>query len=210
MDLKTIFSWENIQVVGSICGSIALTAYVAYKTFKSKLEKLDLGKVGTSVAKEVKRQSTVDVEITQEMDKVKELLGADRVQVYEFHNGAHYANGRSALKTTCTYEVCRYGVHSCVNVLSGIPLSCIPNFINRLLDDGELYVENLKDIEERMPATYSLKHSMDITSFYDVVINNKMGEPVGFVAIQYCDGVHHEVNKDEIKRLAWFIESKLL
>ena len=51
-----------------------------------------------SIPKKLKKQSTINVEIMKHMEDLKEKLGADRVQVYDFHNGGHYANGRSALK----------------------------------------------------------------------------------------------------------------
>lgn len=208
MNWSEIFSVENIQTIATICGTVVFTAYMTYKTFKSKMDELiKSGK--TEVSKKVKKQTEMDCEIINEAEKLKEIIDADRVQVYEFHNGAHYANGRSALKTTCTYEVCRYGVKNCSNLLSGIPLSCIPGFIKSLLDNGEMYVKSLEDIKDKMPSTYSLKHGMNVTSFYDVIICNSDNEPVGFVAVQYCDGKVHAVNKDAVKKFAWFVESKL-
>ena len=208
MNWKELLSWENIQFIGTVCGAIAATAYMSFKTFKTKLDK-EFKDRKTDVSKHIKRQSDLDYEIIKEADHLKELLGADRVQVYEFHNGNHYANGRNALKTTCTYETCRYGVASCLNVLSGIPLSVIPNFLKALLDKGELLVKDLEDIKPTMPSTYDLKSTMGIKSFYDVVIHNEAGEPVGFVAVQVCNSDSHFVNKDAVKRFAWFVENKL-
>ena len=50
---------------------------------------------------------------------------------------------------------------------------------------------------------------MGIKSFYDVVIRNEVGEPVGFVAVQFCSSDSHFVNKDAVKKFAWFVENKL-
>lgn len=208
MNWGEIFSVENIQTIATICGTIAFTAYMSYKTFKSKLDEAIKNNKG-DVSKHIKKQTELDCEIISEAEKLKELIDADRVQVYEFHNGAHYANGRSALKTTCTYEVCRYGIKNCSNLLSGIPLSCIPTFIKTLLDKGELYVKDLDDLKANMPSTYNLKSEMNVKAFYDVIINNEYGEPVGFVAVQFCNSLNHNVNKDAVKRFAWFVESKL-
>ena len=208
MNWKELLSWENIQFIGTVCGAIAATVYMSFKAFKTKLDK-EFKDRKTDVSKHIKRQSDLDYEIIKEADHLKELLGADRVQVYEFHNGTHYANGRSALKTTCTYETCRYGVASCLNVLSGIPLSVIPNFLRVLLDKGELLVKDLEDLKETMPSTYNLKHTMGIKGFYDVVIYNANNEPVGFVAVQFCNDKISSLNKDAVKKFAWFVESKL-
>ena len=146
------------------------------------------------------------------MEEIKDLLNADRVQIYDFHNGGHYANGRSALKTTCTYEVCRAGIKPVQSQLQGIPLSCIAKFINELLSNNELEIKNLEKIKDTMPATYQLKKDMEIMSFFDIVLNNKYGEPVGFLAIQYVEntyGIRTVGDKQEILRLKFFIEEQL-
>lgn len=209
MDWKELLSLENIQFIGTVCGAIIATAYASFRTFKAKLDKEFKGRK-VDVSKNIRRQSNMDYEIIKEADHLKELLGADRVQVYEFHNGNHYANGRSALKTTCTYETCRYGIDSCLNALSGVPLSVIPNFLKVLLDKGELLVKDLEDLKDEMPSTYSFKKTMNIRSFYDVVIYNTNKEPVGFVGVQFCSDKIKDINKDAVKKFAWFVENKLL
>lgn len=209
MDLGSFFSVENLQNIGMIVGTIIAAAYTSYKTIMNKLNAESKAKQA-EVPRAIKRQSDLDCSIIEEAEIVKEAVMADRVQVYEFHNGTHYANGRSALKTTCTYEVCRYGVSSCLNILSGVPLSVIPAFIKKLLHDGELYIPDIEVIKETMPSTYSLKKSMDISGFYDVIIHNKHGEPIGFVAVQFCNSDRgRSINKDVVKKFAWFVETKL-
>lgn len=209
MDFNNLFSIENLMAIGTIIGTIVSSAYMSYKTVVNKINE-ERNTRKDEVPKSIKKQSNLDYEIMQEAEKVKELLEADRVQVYEFHNGTHYANGRSALKTTCTYETCRYGVNSCRDFLSGVPLSFIPNFIKKLLDNGELYVKNLEDIKEAMISTYNIKKSMGIKGFYDVVIHNSAGEPIGFVAVQFCNRDASLLNKDIVKKFAWFVEIKLM
>lgn len=199
---------EKLELVGTTIGTVLFTGYITYKTFNTKLEKWRQ-EDKTNVSKLITKQSVVDCEIIKEADNLKELINADRVQVYEFHNGVHYANGRSALKTSCTYEACRYGVSAFLDKLSGIPLSIMPNFIKCLLDKGELFVKDLEEIKESMPSTYNLKLSMDIKSFYDIVIYNEKREPVGFVAVQFCNNNIKSLNKDAVKKFAWFVESKL-
>lgn len=146
------------------------------------------------------------------MEQVKELLNADRVQLYDFHNGEHYANGRSALKTSCTYEVLRQGITSHQMKLQSIPLSCIPKFIKTLLDKNQLEVKDIEDLKETMPATYSLKKAQGIKSFYDIILNNKQGEPIGFIGIQYVNDYHKKYNnndRESLLRLKFFIEENL-
>lgn len=209
MNLGELLSVENLMLIGTVIGTIIASAFTSYKTVVNKINEEQRTRKD-EVPKVVKKQSKLNCEILQEAEKVKELLDADRVQVYEFHNGAHYANGRSALKTTCTYETCRYGVQSCRDILSDVPLSVIPVFIKTLLDDEELYVKNLEDIKDTMIGTYNIKSSMGIKGFYDVVIHNEDREPIGFVAVQFCNRDASNIDKDVVKKFAWFVEMKLM
>ena len=168
--------------------------------------------IENSIPKKIKNQINIDNEIIKRMEELKEYLNADRVQVYDFHNGGHYANGRSALKTSCTFEVCRTGCRSYQMYLQSIPLSCIPQFVETLLNQEELKVNDLEDIKQNMTSTYHLKKDQGVRSFYDIIIHNKNKEPIGFLAIQYLtenkvNFSHNELN--EILKLKFFIEENL-
>lgn len=63
-----------------------------------------------------------------------------------------------------------------------------------------------------MPATYQLKKEQDIKSFYDIILQNKNKEPIGFLAIQYSkiNSVNfNQEEKNEILKLKFFIEENL-
>lgn len=191
---------------------IALTALISAFTGVllafTKLKK----QVKETLSSKIRRQTNIDSEIIKRMEQVKELLNADRVQIYDFHNSEHYANGRSALKTSCTYEVLRQGTISHQMKLQSIPLSCMPKFIKTLLDKNQIEVKDIEDIKDTMPATYSLKKAQDIKSFYDIILNNKEGEPIGFIAIQYVNNYHKTYNnndRESLLRLKFFIEEHL-
>lgn len=165
-----------------------------------------------TLPKKIRRQSNIDMDIIKRMEQLKELVMADRVQIYDFHNGEHYANGRSALKTTCTYEVVRQGISSYQLKLQALPLSCIPRFLKALLDQGTLEVNNLDEIKDNMPSTYNLKKEQGIKAFYDVVLHNKEGEAIGFIGIQYVDHkkpAYNNNDKESILKLKFFIEENL-
>lgn len=165
-----------------------------------------------NLPQKIKKQSNIDVGIIQNMENLKELLNADRVQLYDFHNGGHYANGRSALKTTCTYEVVRSGIKPTQMLLRDIPLSCISKFTAQLLDNKYVEACSLEDIKDTMPSAYQLKKDMGITSFYDIVICNSYGEAIGFLAVQYVKNRYGCVSEEEkiaILKLKFFIEEEL-
>ena len=188
--------------------TVIVGAFVALiiKIIKGKKE------IEDNLPKKIKKQSNIDVGIIQNMENLKEFINADRVQLYDFHNGGHYANGRSALKTTCTYEVVRTGIKPTQRLLRDIPLSCISKFTAKLLDDEFVEICNIEDIKDSMPSTYQLKKDMGITSCYDIVICNTYGEAIGFLAVQYVKNQYKcstEEDRRAILKLKFFIEEEL-
>ena len=196
---------ENIETfllgVASIIASVGILIR-AIKSTKMEFENIPI---------KIKKQVSVDTEITEAMDSLKEQLNADRIQIYDFHNGGHYSNGRSALKVSCSYEVCRTGIQPKQSQLQSIPISCISKFTNKILNDEKFEVKNLEEIKEKMPATYQLKRDMGLNSFYDIAIKNSKNEVIGFLAVQFVKNpynVKNEKDKEAILKLKFIIEEK--
>lgn len=205
MDWSSIFTIENMKILGTFLGTIFGALIVVRKSFKEQISKY---MPSTDIPKKINRQSNLDIRIQNRMETLKEMFNADRIQIYEFHNGGHYANGRSALKTTCTYETCRYGIKSSQKEMSCIPLSCIPNFMTKLLSSGYVEVKDIELIKSKMPSTYELKKNIDVKSFYSNIIKNMDGDPVGFVSIQFCQN-EYKIDEKEVANFIGFLEEAL-
>ena len=211
MGFKDLLSLDNIEYYMEFLVTIVGTIIIACRVFKKKLDKY-LKDNSIPISRKIKKQTGIDSEIMKKLEIYKEILGADRIQVFEFHNSGHWANGRSALKMSCTYEVCRYGIVRWQNKLLGVPLACITNFINTLLDDGHLDIKNLEEIKGDLPSSYNLQKAMKTKSSAGIIIHNVEGEPVGFILISYTktkDEVKKDYNIDVVKKLAWFLEEKI-
>lgn len=72
----------------------------------------------------------------------------------------------------------RAGIKGHQKELQAVPLSCIPKFVKTLLDKKELIVNDLDDLKGIMPATYELKKEQGVASFFDIILNNRYGEPI--------------------------------
>lgn len=199
----------NVEVIATAIGTFLAGGYICYKVCKQKIDKF-LKNWQSSVSSKVPRQSKIDIKILNRMEEVKEILDADRVHVYEFHNGEHYANGRSALKVSCTYEVVRAGTQSVQRSCMSVPLSVMPKYIATILDNSIVNVKDIENIRDSMPATYNLKFSQNVKAFTNVVIINRQNEPVGFIEVQWFDKKKFTENEHELLRLAAFIEENIL
>lgn len=205
------FDFNTVAVLATNFGYILAGVIIAYIVCKKKINEYFKGieknlNVGYKVPKQVKK----DVEIIRRMEQLKEILNADRVQVYEFHNGEHYANGRSALKFSCTYEVYRVGVQSTQSKMNSIPISCVPQFITQLLEEELIRIPNIESIKDKMPSAYELMTNIGVTSYQMVVIKNINNDPVGFVCVQWCGGHKMTTDEKEVYRLAAFVEEHIL
>lgn len=192
----------GIALLITAIGAVAIAIIKVYKNTKSEID---------SIPKKIKKQVSVDTVITEAMEELKERLNADRIQIYDFHNGGHYSNGRSALKVSCSYEVCRSGISPKQSILQSIPISCISKFVNKILNEEKIEVKNLEEIKEKMPATYQLKKDMQLNSFFDLAIKNSQNEVIGFLAIQFVNNPYNiktEKDKEAILKLKFLIEDK--
>lgn len=161
------------------------------------------------IPKRVKKQSDINMNIYNLLEEMKEVFKADRVQIYDFHNGGHYANGRSALKCSCTFETVRKTVTTYFDRLQGIHLQMIPHFIHELLNKETIVVPDIEELKNRMPATYNFKRNQEVGSFYDIVLKNKKGESIGFIGIQYLEKNAIYVDENELMKYKYLIEENL-
>lgn len=193
---------ELAKSIGLALGEIIITLYICIQYVKKNLKKPD-------VSKKIPEQNKIDLEIMSKMDYLKELLSADRIHIYEFHNGDHYSDYRSAYKFSCSYEAVRAGNMPVRNKCIGLPISVMPRFINRITTTGKFICNDIDAIRNDMPSTYAFKRELGVKAFYDVAIRNEQGLIIGFVAIQWDNETNPTMNEDEIKRVVWFLEDKI-
>lgn len=198
--------WELIKNIAMSLGSVAAALVISFMTFQKKMDEY-LSKKKEDVPKKVIKQSNSDQKILTKMEQAKELLGADRILVFDFHNGEHFANGRSALRMSATYEVTKYGVERKQGNLQKLPLSILPNLIKELLSTGYFIVDDFEKFNYMQPE-YSICGTFNMKTLYNCVLRDNVGAPVGFVSIQFSD-VTEVKNTEAINKLVWFIEEEI-
>lgn len=198
--------WNVVKDVAMTVGSVSAAIVIGFFTFKKKMDEYFNNK-RENVPGKIIQQSNVDNKILTRMEHAKEILVADRILVFDFHNGEHFANGRSALRMSATYEVTRYGIERKQNVLQKLPLSILPNLIRELLNKGSFIVDDFDKFKDMQPE-YSICGSLNMKSLYNYIIKNENGAPVGFVSIEFAEKTF-EINEEIVKKLVWFIEEQI-
>lgn len=192
---------ETAQSIGIILAEILLAIYFC-KQYIDKYQK----EHKPNISDEVTKQNPIDLEIIEKMDYYKELLKADRILLFEFHNGQHYSNYRSALKMSASYEVYRAGLESSREKCSNLPIAIMPRFIAAITREGFTWCKDIEEIKYDMGNSYEFKKSIGIKSFYDVAIRDDCGNVIGFVAVQWQHEMPTDIDVKNIDHLAWHME----
>ena len=192
---------ETAQSIGIILAEILLAIYFC-KQYIDKYQK----EHKPNISDEVTRQNPIDLDIIEKMDYYKELLKADRILLFEFHNGQHYSNYRSALKMSASYEVYRAGLESSREKCSNLPIAIMPRFIAAITREGFAWCKDIEEIRYDMGNSYEFKKAIGIKAFYDVAIKDECGNIVGFVAVQWQHEMPTDIDVKNIDHLAWHME----
>lgn len=193
---------ETAKTIGITIAEIILVVYFCVKYINAALRKED-------ISRGVKEQSNLDLQIIEKMDYYKELLGADRIFLFEFHNGQHYSNYRTALKMSPSYEVFRAGYKSKMAECSNLPISIMPKLIYEITHNGHSECSSIEDIKNDKGNTYEFKKSIDVQSYYDVAIRDREHNIIGFVAVEWATDRPEDIDINQINKLAWFLEDKV-
>lgn len=194
---------EFAKEIGMIIAQIIIAFFFCKQYLSKYLKK-------TNVAEKLPKQNKLDMEIIDKMEYAKEILNADRIHVYEFHNGDNWSDHRPAYKFSCTYEVFKAGNKPIQNECIGLLTNCMPLFVDKIIKENKFVCEDLEDLKDTMPSTYNFKKSINIKSFYDVAIKNKDGKVIGFVAIHWFKKSNVKIDEDVIKQLVWYVEEHLI
>lgn len=188
--------WKNIFTnAGSLIMGLILALGQLYTIWNmKKQEKEKAKKNDKNYGEKIKNENKYTMQIQKEIEELRQILGADRVQVLEFHNGTDFST-RKGYKMDCTYEALKYGNEPTRNILQNYPTTMLPIFINNIIEDKEYFVGNIEEIIQSDMSTYAMKKNIHVGAFFDVVLelNNA---PIGILAVQYIES--HELNSEQI------------
>lgn len=110
-------------------------------------------------------------------------FNANRISVYEFHNGGKTITGIDFKKCSNTYEAVGLGIEEKYNEYQNIPISV--NFLwNKLLMDKKpIFISDISILEKTDNTIYQILKSQGIKSYYSKLINDYNGKPIGFITI---------------------------
>lgn len=128
----------------------------------------------------------------QNVNKVHELiyyllkeLEADRISIFEYHNGGSNIKGVKFNKCTNTYEAIEMGVDRKSKELQNLPISTNILWTNLLYERKPIIIDNVESLIKNDKSLYVLLHSLEIKSYYSMLINDYDNSSIGFIEVIY-------------------------
>jgi len=156
--------FDPVKTAGWIVATVVATYAVVTRLlawWKGRTEQ-KYGDPGT-----VKKLSTIDERIHEQLTSLRIHTKACRVVVFQFHNGEQFFSGSPIQKMTATYEAVDGGFASVVETgrQGGMVVSNMSAVLDKMFDDTPLIHE-----VETMPETYSRTRLQSLNVGYFAVL----------------------------------------
>lgn len=122
---------------------------------------------------------------------------ADKVSIYEFHNGGKSYYGLNFNKASCTYNASRIPSQR-IKEYQNIPISTNLIWNTMVLTKDPFYVKNVEQLKDVDHGLYFMLKASDIKSYYANLLMDLSGNPLGIIAIEYANKVQN-LSKSELE-----------
>tara|TARA_S200002703_G_scaffold54569_2_gene47183 strand:- start:55 stop:654 length:600 start_codon:yes stop_codon:yes gene_type:complete len=143
-----------------------------------------------------------DVEIISRVEDMIQEVNADRISIFQFHNGGEYYSGKGMQKMTCTYEAVKPGVSRTQMGMQNVPVSACYATLEKLIENKEFHC---MDVEANYPESackYGLLEN-GVKSTYQYAIFNLDKKAIGMLRADFVLEVE-ELNESADNALRYF------
>lgn len=110
-------------------------------------------------------------------------FGAERISIYEFHNGGKNLAGIEFKKCSNTYEAVSLEIKPIIKEMQNLPLSINPIWNKILSTREDVNIPSVKNLEDIYLKTYL--ESQCIKTYYSTILQDYDNTPIGFMTMEY-------------------------
>ncbi len=110
-------------------------------------------------------------------------FGAERISIYEFHNGGKNLAGVEFKKCSNTYEAVSLETKPIIKEMQNLPLSINPLWSKILSTRGEIKIPSVENLEDTFLKGYLEIQS--IKTYYSTILRDYDNSPIGFISLEY-------------------------
>lgn len=133
------------------------------------------------------KRAEVSAKINSMLFNMLNEYSADRISIYEFHNGGKTLYGLDFNKASCMYEVGKNLEANRTKDLQNIPISTNVLWNTLILTKVPFYVKNSEDLKDLDHGIYFMLKINNIKSYYANLLMDLSGNPIGIIAIEYIN-----------------------
>ena len=115
-------------------------------------------------------------------------FGADRISIYEFHNGGKNLAGVEFKKCSNSYEAVSLEIKPNIKEMQNLPLSINPLWNKILATREEIIIPSTENLQDSFLKGYL--ESQSIYTYYSTILQDYDNTPVGFITIEYYKHAH--------------------
>lgn len=112
-----------------------------------------------------------------------QVFRADRISIYEFHNGGKNLAGVEFKKCSNTYEAVSLEIKPMIKEMQNLPLSINPIWNKILATRDDIIIPDISKLEDTFLKAYL--ESQNIKTFYSSLLQDYDNTPIGFIMIEY-------------------------
>ena len=125
-------------------------------------------------------------------------FNADRISIYEFHNGGKNLQGIEFKKCSNTFEAVELEIKPIIKEMQNLPLSMNPLWSKLLGTRKNITIPSVITLQDTFLSVYLQAQS--IKSYYSYLLVDYDNSPIGFITLEYYR-TERELNAIETKEM---------
>lgn len=125
-------------------------------------------------------------------------FGANRVSIYEFHNGGKNLAGVEFKKCSNTYEAVALDIKPIIKEMQNLPLGMNPLWTKLLAQKEDIVIPSVEELQDSFMKNYLEAQSM--MSLYSSLLSDYDNSPLGFISVEYYKA-SRKLSDDELDEL---------
>ncbi len=110
-------------------------------------------------------------------------FNADRVSIYEFHNGGKNLQGIEFKKTSNTYEAVELEIKPIIKEMQNLPISINPLWSKLLANRLAIKVSSVNSLTDVFLKSYL--EAQSIKTYYSMLLVDYDSSPIGFISLEF-------------------------
>lgn len=110
-------------------------------------------------------------------------FNADRVSIYEFHNGGKNLQGIEFKKTSNTYEAVELEIKPIIKEMQNLPISINPLWNKLLATRKSIKIASVSSLEDNFLKSYL--EAQSIKTYYSILLLDYDQSPIGFISLEF-------------------------